>query len=126
MQAIAELRGGRDLAAALLASPRDEEVVVSLIGQMRARGDMPALVLHAICMSAEDIIDKWNRNKEECANAGTYMHWRFEAWLNSVPVNEDGDEFQMFLRFVRQLHGLTAFRAEWMIYAEEEKCRGAH
>lgn len=47
------------------------------------------------------------------------MHYRFEAWLNWSPVIVDSPEMLLFLRFTRTLSGLTAYRTEWTIFAED-------
>ena len=53
------------------------------------------------------------------------MHWRFEAWLNRVPVSVDGIEFEAFLKYVSTLNGLVAYRTEWQIYAPMERLAGS-
>lgn len=48
-----------------------------------------------------------------------------EAWINRVPADIESPEMKLFLRFIRTLGGLTAFRTEWMIYGEEERLAGS-
>ncbi|CAK0789150.1 unnamed protein product [Prorocentrum cordatum] len=63
--------------------------------------------------------------EEEAARRGTWMHWTFEAHLNRVPVPRDAVEFQLFLKYLGALRGLTAFRAEWAIFAGHEGLAGS-
>ena len=42
-----------------------------------------------------------------------------------MPVDTSGDEFSLFLGFCRGLSGLTAFRTEWAIFADEENLAGS-
>eukprot|EP00959_Pyramimonas_sp_CCMP1952_P335197 7018740-Pyramimonas_sp.AAC.1 len=53
------------------------------------------------------------------------MHWTFEAHINRVLVPHDAVEFQLFLKYLGALRGLTAFRAEWAIFAEHEGLAGS-
>ena len=53
------------------------------------------------------------------------MHYQFECWMNWVAVPADSTEMQLFLKFVRGLDGLTAYRTEWTIFAEAERLAGS-
>ena len=114
----------RPLASALVASERDEERICELakcaLLVPEARSD-----ISEITMSAEQIRDKWDAHRCMAASKGTYMHQQFELWLNRYVVNEHTEEMGMFLRFVDTLEGLTAYRTEWAIYADEERLAGS-
>ena len=49
----------------------------------------------------------------------------YQAWLNRVPADVESHEMTLFLKFVRTLEGLTAFRTEWTIYGEGERLAGS-
>ena len=76
-------------------------------------------------LSASEIKEKWERNRLESANRGTWMHWQFELHLNRCPVELDGPEMNMFIKFLRSLGGFTAFRTEWEIFGEAECIAGS-
>ena len=83
------------------------------------------LLVDGLSLSEEEIIEKWRRNGEEAARRGTWMHWTFEAYLNREAVPDDSAEFRLFLCFLKTLGGLTAFRTEWAIFADEEGLAGS-
>ncbi len=116
---------GPELIFSLVASPRDDTAVLRIVDQMRRGRGLPDDVLESITLSSDAIIEMWDKNREEAALAGTWMHWRFEAWLNRVPVPEEGPEFTLFLRYVGTLRGLVAFRTEWTIFADREHLAGS-
>ena len=90
-----------------------------------AHPDMHAPVVKALALDDDAVFAKWNQNRDDAAGRGTWMHWRFEAYLNRAPVDESGPEFTMFLKYVSTLSGLTAFRTEWMIYGDDERLAGS-
>jgi hypothetical protein len=67
----------------------------------------------------------WDLNRDIAANMGTWMHFTFEAYLNRMPIPEDGVEMGLFLRFLGWLEGLTAYRTEWTIWGDEERLAGS-
>jgi hypothetical protein len=76
-------------------------------------------------MTESQIMQKWDDNRVMAANMGTWMHFTFEAFLNSCPVESDSMEFRLFLKFVASLAGLSAYRTEWTIYGDEEMLAGS-
>ena len=76
-------------------------------------------------MSADEISEAWRVNRDTAARKGTWMHWRFEAYLNRAPIPEEGLEFQLFREYLGTLRGLAAFRTEWTIFAEAEWLAGS-
>lgn len=48
-----------------------------------------------------------------------------EAYLNRCPIDPDTPEFRLFKQFLSGLGGLTAYRTEWMIYADAENLAGS-
>ena len=73
----------------------------------------------------DEIKSKWERNRIESANRGTWMHFTFELWLNRCPVDLDAPEMQLFLNFVDSLTGLRAYRTEWEIFGDDERLAGS-
>lgn len=76
-------------------------------------------------MTPLEIKDKWEQNRLEAANRGTWMHFLFELYLNRVYIPCDSVEVQLFLRFTSTLTGYIAFRTEWEIFGEEERLAGS-
>jgi hypothetical protein len=83
------------------------------------------MVLDMLAMTPPEIKAAWETNRVQASNAGTWMHWCFEAWLNRVPIPEVGPEFRLFLQFISTLGDLKAFRTEWTIFGDEEWLAGS-
>ena len=79
----------------------------------------------SIALTAREVVAMWDRNRDLAAREGTWMHFTFESWLNRVSVDESVDEFRLFAGYVRTLAGLTAYRTEWMVHADEERLAGS-
>jgi len=78
------------LRAALAATPLDREVICELARRLAAANPMSRVVLETMSMTDDDIRKQWEHNRTLAARQGTWMHWRFEAYLNRVPVDEGG------------------------------------
>ena len=86
---------------------------------------MSRVVLETMSMTDDDIRKQWEHNRTLAAKQGTWMHRRFKAHLNRVPVDEGGAEFAMFRTFLSTLGGITAYRTEWTIFGDEEWLAGS-
>ncbi len=64
-------------------------------------------------------------NAESAANEGTWLHFKFEAYLNRAVIEEHTTEVRMFLRYIATLKGITAYRTEWTIFGEDERLAGS-
>ena len=115
-----------DRLAALLEQADKDEAAICQAAQQLARAE-PKLryLIDELSLTAEEIKAKWEANRIEAANRGTWMHLNFELHLNRVRVLWKSDEMRLFLRFIATLKGLTAFRTEWMIFGEEERLAGS-
>ena len=110
----------------LLVSPfATEAQICTAVKDMTAKFSHLHALVEGLSLSEEEIIEKWRLNGEQAARHGTWMHWTFEAYLNREAVPDDSVEFQLFLPFLNTLGGLTAFRTEWAIFAEEEGLAGS-
>ena len=76
-------------------------------------------------MTAEQIEDMWNANRDGASSSGTNMHYDIECYYNQVPVSNDSIEYTYFRRFLEENPHLLAYRTEWMIYHEELKIAGS-
>jgi hypothetical protein len=103
-------------------------------------------------LSAVQIKDLWNSNKEAVAGAGTDLHYEIECFMNDnrfIHVyhhkdlyqiydsdnydsdNYDSDnkdksiEWSYFINFVRDFPDLKPYRTEWLIYHEDVKISGS-
>ena len=102
----------------------DEEAAAAGAALKREHPHLAATV-HSLGLSKAEIKKKWEDNRVESANRGTWMHLTFELWLNRDPVPMEGPEMALFLKFVASLGGLTAFRTEWEVFGEEENIAGS-
>ena len=73
----------------------------------------------SLALTPREIVAMWDRHRELAAREGTWMHFTFESWLNRVSMDESVDEFRLSAGYVCTLAGLTAYRTEWMVYAEK-------
>jgi hypothetical protein len=74
------------------------------------------------------ILQKWDDNRDEAANLGTWMHLQCELWINRDGCHTDTSEMEMFLRYVRERlvkMNIVPYRTEWEIYGEEEDLAGS-
>ncbi len=76
-------------------------------------------------MSAKQIKDSWDKNRDSAASAGTNMHYDIECYFNQSPNENTSLEYEYFLRFVRDFPELKPYRTEWMVYYEEYKISGS-
>lgn len=102
-------------------------------------------------MTKQEIIDMWNKNRDDAADAGTKLHYSIEyfynhnenmimkpnvetttqdtmdhprpEWLDDLICNSI--EYEYFLNFHKDHQYLTPYRTEWMIYDEELKLAGS-
>lgn len=76
-------------------------------------------------MSAKQIKDSWDKNRDSAASAGTNMHYDIECYFNRAPNENTSLEYEYFMRFVRDFPELKPYRTEWMVYYEEYKISGS-
>jgi len=76
-------------------------------------------------MTAQEIKDSWNANRDSAAGSGTNMHFDIECYYNQLPVENDSVEYQYFKNFLRENPELEPYRTEWTIFHEELKIAGS-
>jgi hypothetical protein len=76
-------------------------------------------------MSAKDIKDSWDQNRDQAAGAGTSMHYDIECFYNGQDVKNDSIEYAYFKRFAHDYSDLKPFRTEWIVYYEEIRISGS-
>lgn len=98
-------------------------------------------------MSAEEIKQQWNKNKESVAGAGTNLHYDIECFMNDKrfqfdythkelyeiyksdireeTTKNESKEWQYFINFVKDTPHLKPYRTEWTIYDEDIKIAGS-
>ena len=113
------------LVSLLEAPSLDEEAVCFTAAALAATSQEIAEAVQGLALTPAQIKQKWDANCRDAAHRGTWMHYRCEAWLNRIPVDDISPEFTLFLGFVYSLGGLTAYRTEWVIYSEAERLAGS-
>jgi hypothetical protein len=108
------------LVSALEAAEIDEEQICSVALSCSKADPVLNQIVDNLTLSHSEILEKWECNRIEAANRGTYMHLTFELYLNQFMVSHCTPELRTFLNFVATLSNLRAFRTEWMIYADAE------
>lgn len=79
-------------------------------------------------MTDDEILAEWETTRVDGSNRGTEAHLMMELWMNSEPCRLSDPEVQTGLGFVRnQLAplGITAYRTEWEIFADDEALAGS-
>jgi hypothetical protein len=109
----------------LTAADRNEHCIAAMARRVLSLDPAARSLVQEIAMDTAEILEQWETNRITAANRGTYMHWTFEAWLNRAIVSHDSVEFRLFSQFVHGLRGVTAYRTEWMIFADQECLAGS-
>lgn len=81
LAALQEIPEASVLLSLVRASNRDEQAICQAARHFAAQHEKADAIIAAICMSPQEIIHKWNCNRDEAARAGTWMHFTFEAIL---------------------------------------------
>ena len=76
-------------------------------------------------MSREQIIKKWEDNKNIACEAGTFLHETIELYYNECKVINNTPEYKHFENFCNDHKHLLAYRTEWEIYYEEKSVAGS-
>ena len=72
----------------------------------------------------EEIKEKWERNRDEAAMAGTWTHLQCECVLNGGYIVGDCPEMRLFRQFLNWSSPLLAYRTEWCVFSCEEQVAG--
>ena len=82
----------------------------------------------AVADTDAEIRQKWDDNRDEAANRGTWMHLQCELWLNRDGCHLEGPEMAMFRRYCRErlapLH-VRAYRTEPEVFADDLDLAGS-
>lgn len=76
-------------------------------------------------MTKEEIIEMWEKNRNESAALGTELHKCIEDFYNNIPVKNDSVEYKYFQDFYDNHKDLKPYRTEWMIWDKELKLAGS-
>lgn len=75
-------------------------------------------------MGVDEIIEMWDKNKEQAAKLGSELHRDIEFYYNELDIDNETREFEHFLEFVNDHKELEPFRTEWCIFDEDFKLAG--
>lgn len=101
----------------------DADKIIKQILNSRKHKDDPEYKYYM--MTAGQILDMWNANRDGAASSGTNMHYDIECYYNQMEVKNDSVEYRYFQNFLRENPHLHPFRTEWTIYHEELKIAGS-
>lgn len=101
----------------------DADKIIKQILSSRKHKDDPEYKYYM--MTAGQIMDMWNANRDGAATSGTNMHYDIECYYNRMVVKNDSVEYRYFQNFLRENPDLVPFRTEWTIYHEELKIAGS-
>ena len=109
----------------LLVDRPDERAIIVEANRLRHLHPGMGQTLSVLEQDSDTIKQNWERNRTCAANAGTWMHWTLEAYLNSAIRAPHSPEFSTFMKLVPELNGFTAYRTEWTVYADYERLAGS-
>ena len=69
--------------------------------------------------TVEEILEMWDKNREESARKGTELHYGIEMYYNGQEVSEDTKEtkeWSFFMQWVSDSPHLKMYRTEWFVY----------
>jgi ATP-dependent exoDNAse (exonuclease V) beta subunit len=76
-----------------------------------------------IGLTDDDIKTLWDENRLDASSRGTNTHQVIEDFLNGKKVNDESDEFKMFLNFWsdwnKKYPTFKPYRLEWCVYDEK-------
>lgn len=72
-----------------------------------------------------EIIEEWNKNRDEAAELGTRLHYDIECYYNNNKVINDSIEYGYFDNFINDNPQLKPYRTEWTIYDKQLKLAGS-
>lgn len=75
-------------------------------------------------LTPEEIKAKWEQNREEAALAGSWAHLQCECVLNGGYIEGSCKAMALFRQFLGSVPPLLAYRAEWRIWASQERVAG--
>ncbi len=81
--------GGCHLVHLLSQEPRDEAAICDQAQRVLRTSAEAEVLVRSLGLEPDIIESIWDRNRRAAANAGTWMHWTFDAWLNRVHVEPD-------------------------------------
>ena len=122
-----DFRYQADIVALLTAVDPDHSRICELL--VESKNDMEGwkeftaqLMLHD-----NEILDLWDRKRNEAANSGTWMHAMIEHLLNGymVRANPMQGELNAAIRILAQMGSVEVYRTEWCIYAVDEDVAGS-
>ena len=76
-------------------------------------------------MTQEEILDKWEKNKNEACELGTFLHESIELYYNDIQCENNSVEYTFFENFKNEFYTLIPYRTEWEIYYEEKSIAGS-
>jgi hypothetical protein len=101
----------------------DADKIIKQIISSRKHKDDPEYKYYQ--MTAGQILNMWNANRDGAASSGTNMHYDIECYYNQIDVKNDSIEYQYFQNFLKENTHLLPYRTEWTIYHEEWKIAGS-
>jgi ATP-dependent exoDNAse (exonuclease V) beta subunit len=106
-----------------LFSDFDAEAVVNNIMKSKKMIDDPTYKYYG--KTKQEILDGWNKNRDDSASKGTQMHYDIECYYNDWDVTNDSPEYSYFIQFRTDYPNLKPYRTEWVVYYDELKLSGS-
>jgi hypothetical protein len=99
-----------------------DKIIKQIIGSRKHKDD-PEYKYYL--MTASQISDMWNANRDSASSSGTNMHYDIECYYNQIAVHNDSVEYRYFQNFLKENPHLHPYRTEWTIYNEDLKIAGS-
>lgn len=85
-----------ELLSLLQSTQRDEPAICDCAKRLCILCPQAAAAVAGLSLSPEEIIHKWDSNRDEAARAGTWMHFTFEALAAPDMCTHKGNPFRNY------------------------------
>lgn len=76
-------------------------------------------------MTKSAIKNKWEKNRDDAASAGTKLHYDIECYYNKEKVENSSLEYTYFKDFLKDFGKFKPYRTEWMIFDKNLRLAGS-
>ena len=108
-----------------MADAPDERSIAAEAQRLRHLDPRIRPPLIALGKTKQAVKRDWEINRNRATNAGAWMRYTLEAFINRAIPAPNSPEFVLFTRMMPQFAGLVAYRTEWTVYADHERLAGS-
>ncbi|CAE7836607.1 unnamed protein product [Symbiodinium sp. CCMP2592] len=116
-----------DIVALLTEVNPDRSKICELVAESKSDMEEWEEFTAQLMLHDNEILDLWDRRRNEAANSGTWMHAMLERLLNGymIRANRMQGELNAAICILSQMESVEVYRTEWCIYAVDEDVAGS-